>query len=105
MPSKVFINGGTWTVRAMTKKEVKANTFKESVNHGVTNPKTKEILIRPGLNKDDAAQTLLHEGLHAICYQNSHIFPVGSLFSNEEAIHALTNSLMGFLKSTGLMPA
>ena len=65
--------------------------------NGLCDPNSREILIDPGLSRNELEETFLHEFLHAL-------FPLGvvTLKIEEKIVGALAKSLLDSLNKNGL---
>ena len=58
----------------------------------------KQIVIRKGLPIQDRFETLIHEGVHAVCEENRHFEPFCQLFKSEEMTHMLTKGIVSYMR-------
>jgi hypothetical protein len=65
----------------------------------------KRIYLRPGQNKQDEGNTLLHEGLHALLWEIGCVHDLVGVGRNEKTVSALTNEILSYCKQTFIMPA
>ena len=110
-PENIFIAGNRWELRQLTPKLNKKflKMLKESrpniTLRGFCNYGEKRIYLRPGQNKQDAENTLLHEGLHALLWEIGCTHEMSHVGRNEKTISALTNEILSYCKQTSIMPA
>jgi hypothetical protein len=101
IPDSVLITGKRWKVQPYTKA---VKTELEKMVPGAANTVgstlvgLKRIYYAARQHEEELLDTLLHEGLHAICYERSNKQVFSALCQDEEAVEYLTAELLNYLK-------
>lgn len=97
--TKFFIGGCEWRLQEATTPRLKKQLH-EGADHTKVNgrcfPGDKVILVAQHDNRQERYETIVHEGIHAICYEHAHFKPFADIFNSEELTHILTKSIIGF---------
>lgn len=107
----IYIGGNRWELLPLTPKlnnkflKLLKDKRKGIWLRGFCDAHTRTLYVRPGQQPEDHANTLLHEGLHALLWEVGCVHGLSHARTNEKTIETLTREILGFLKQVDLMPA
>ena len=103
----IYIGGAEWLIiesdDARVDKMLQDGLDPEFTGNGRCLAANKQIVIRKGLPIQDRYETIVHEGIHAICEENRHFDPFCKIFKSEEFTHILTKGIVSYLRQIGSM--
>jgi len=103
----VYIAGARWSLWKLTSKlsgqfsKYLGLDPEKTLLRGFCDSSREHIYVRPGQHKEDAMDTLLHEGLHAMLWEFGTEHKLSHIQGDEKTISILTSEILGFLKQTG----
>lgn len=97
IPEKLKIGGFEWSVQSHEDVSRESDTF------GSTHTATQKIFIEPNIPQQKKEQTLLHEILHAVWWQNGIERTTEDKKLEERVVHSLSMGLYQVLKDNDFL--
>jgi len=111
LKKSLMIAGNRWGLLELTpklnKKFVKLLKYNRTgiELRGFCDCSERNIYCKPGQDKQNEQNTLLHEGLHALLWEIGCVHGLSHIQGDEKTVSSLTSEILSFCKQTSIMPA